>query len=118
VKHVAWAAAISSSGLVLPSGSPKREATVTDNAVNAPLWADNRPAPLAIVPSQTTVLDLWIADISVTLLSGREAALAAARSLACHLQSWQRVEPRRHRTGAILRPQRMHVAFQAFDDEG
>src|SRR5207244_12642623 len=74
VKQVACAAAISSSGLVFPSGSPKREAAVTGSATNAPLAPDTAPSPSAIVPSQTTLADLLIAVISAALRGGERPA--------------------------------------------
>jgi len=39
LKHVEWAAAISSSGLVLPFGASAREAQLTSSGPNAPLPA-------------------------------------------------------------------------------
>ena len=52
-KQLACAAAISSSGLVLPSGRSVRDAQVTGTS-NAPLAASSAPVPLASVPRHTT----------------------------------------------------------------
>src|SRR5215218_2702065 len=52
-KQLAWAAAISSSGLVLPSGRSVRDAHVTGSS-SAPLPVDSAPTPRASVPSQIT----------------------------------------------------------------
>ena len=51
-KHVACAAAISSSGLVLPPGCSKREANVTSWPVIAPLSRSNVPDPPRRSPTQ------------------------------------------------------------------
>src|SRR4051812_11515952 len=54
-KHDAQAAAISSSGLVLPFGSSAREAQETLSAPNAPLGTCSIvPLPFIMAPSQTT----------------------------------------------------------------
>src|SRR5215207_1980790 len=53
-KHEAWAAAMSSSGLVLPSERSVREAQVTGNSPIAPLPTVNLPPPRVRLPSQTT----------------------------------------------------------------
>jgi hypothetical protein len=53
-KQLAWAAAISSSGLVLPSERSVREAQVTSWVPSAPLPVVNRPPPSARSPSQVT----------------------------------------------------------------
>jgi hypothetical protein len=53
VKQAACAAAMSSSGLVLPSGSPNRDATVMGRSLSAPLCPDARPEPRAMLPVQS-----------------------------------------------------------------
>src|SRR5206468_1480329 len=54
-KHVAWAAAISSSGLVMPSGSSERAGQLTSRPPSAPLvTASTRPSPLIRSPCQVT----------------------------------------------------------------
>ncbi|BBL80336.1 hypothetical protein RxyAA322_21900 [Rubrobacter xylanophilus] len=53
-KHDAWAAAMSSSGLVLPSGLSVRDAQVTGISPKAPLPTVNLPLPRRRSPSHTT----------------------------------------------------------------
>jgi hypothetical protein len=53
-KHDEWAAAISSSGLVLPSERAVREAQVTGSSGATPLFRRRRPVPWASVPVQAT----------------------------------------------------------------
>ena len=54
-KHEAWAAASSSSGLVLPAAREVRDAQLTSTAGKAPLFGVVVPAPCARSPSQTVV---------------------------------------------------------------
>src|SRR5260370_34031809 len=54
VKHPACAAAMSSSGLVLPPGSPNREATLIGRSLIAPLHPDVSPEPRAMLPDHWT----------------------------------------------------------------
>jgi hypothetical protein len=56
-KHAACEAAINSSGLVIPAGSPMREGKVTGK-LNAPLPAFAVPLPSMTEPDQSTVTDL------------------------------------------------------------
>src|SRR5690349_14260336 len=68
-KRVAWAAAISSSGLVLPSERSVREANVTGRSPTAPLPTWTRPDPCVRLPSQTTSARRSASAIVETLLS-------------------------------------------------
>ena len=52
-KQVAWAAARSSSGLVLPAGTSTREAIVVGSSNEPVLAARTTPDPRAVVPSQS-----------------------------------------------------------------
>ena len=51
--HAAWAAASSSSGLVVPCDRSARLAHVTGNSLNVPLATLTRPLPVGRSPSQT-----------------------------------------------------------------
>jgi hypothetical protein len=54
VKQAACAAAMNSSGLALPSGSPNRDATVMGRSLRAPLPPEACPEPRAMLPVQST----------------------------------------------------------------
>src|SRR5262245_58882948 len=74
MKQPAWAAASSSSGLVLPSGSPMRDAIVTGSAVKAPeLAAVIVPEPRATVPSHVASATLTIRGLMSTPQAGDDA---------------------------------------------
>jgi hypothetical protein len=91
VKQAACAAATSSSGLVLPSGSPNRDATVMGRLLMAPLRPEARPEPRAMLPVQliSAVLctaaigssfnDLWIERRSVARAVGPVRAVVLCR---------------------------------------
>ena len=53
-KHLGWAAATTSSGLLFPPGASVRAAQVTALPSRTPLPEERLPRPLASVPSQTT----------------------------------------------------------------
>src|SRR5881394_2789634 len=69
-KHEAWAAATSSSGLVLPSERSVRDAQVTGRSAAAPLANDNVPFPWARSPSQLVVAVRSAVGIDALLWSG------------------------------------------------
>jgi hypothetical protein len=100
VKQAACAAATSSSGLVLPSGSPNRDATVMGRSLMAPLRPEARPEPRAMLPVQliSAVLctaaigssfhELWIERRSVARAVGPVRAVVyavedCARAVCC-----------------------------------
>src|SRR6185437_2638232 len=65
-KQLACAAAISSSGLVLPSGRSVRDAQVTGSCSSAPLALESVPWPVAKAPSQTTSASRVAIDIGTS----------------------------------------------------
>src|SRR5262245_56164003 len=73
LKHEAWAAAISSSGLLPVTGSSKREVNETFASRSAPLSVEALPIPLCRSPAQVPLAWRRISGMSM-LLSGFSAA--------------------------------------------
>src|SRR5690348_16689218 len=113
-KQVAWAAAISSSGLVLPSERSVREANVTGRSPTAPLPTWTRPDPCVRLPSQTTSARRSASAIAETLLSlskrdtttTGDAYLRSRRTRIVRRRGWRRQDRLNHFVCALRR----HIA--------
>ena len=79
VRQPAWAAASSSSGLVLPSGVPMRLGSENGSELNVPVPAVIEPFPRATFPSQTTSAVRSILGIVSSFPEGRRVCRPGSR---------------------------------------